>query len=103
MSVQPYCGAVGVSHGVRPLCDLVTEGVDVLQRPVGSAVGPRVDARLDPRGPGEGLHLGVAVASAAATAETSRPRAVEADHAAVENVLADVQQDVVGQVERQMR
>ncbi|MFL5667416.1 MAG: hypothetical protein ACJ8BW_39635 [Ktedonobacteraceae bacterium] len=100
---QPGLHSVVDKGVVRPLGDLMAERVDVLQRPVGAAVWPRVDTRLDPRGPRERLHLGIAIAVVASASEARRACAVEADHTAVEDVFPDMKQDVVRQVNWQMR
>src|SRR4051812_3756093 len=88
---------------VRPLGDLVADRVDVLQRPVGPAVRAGVEAGTHVGRPREGLHRRVALRLAVAEAVTGRLGAVVADDAAVVRVVAAVQEDVVRQVERQVR
>ncbi len=81
----------------------MAERVDVLQRPVGAAIRPCVDARLDPGGPSESLHLGIAVTVGAAGANADGARSMKSNHTAVEHVFANMQQNTVRQVDWKMR
>src|SRR5438445_10548810 len=81
----------------------MAERVDILQRPVGAAIWPCIDARLDPGGPGESLHLGIAVTVGAAGANADGARSMESDHTAVEHVFANMQQNTLRQADWKMR
>src|SRR6185437_5350480 len=88
---------------VGPFGNLVTEGVDVLQRPVGLARGSLeagVGSRAHPRGPCECLHGGVAVRTAVAAAVTGRAGSVIPDHTTPTSLD---QQHVVAEVDGEVR
>src|ERR1700722_18125394 len=93
---EPRLHSVVHERIVGPFGNLVAQRVNILQRPVRTAVRPRVDAGLDPRGPGKRLYFGISVAVTAAAAVTHGASSVETDHTAVEHVLALEEQDIVG-------
>src|ERR1700746_76439 len=91
---------------VSPFRNLVAERMDVLERPVSTAIRPGEEPRRGPRGPRKSLDrlVAVPVHRAPSCGRMGRCRAgtVEANHAAVERIGADEVDDIIREEDREV-